>query len=395
MWKNKRVLLGVTGGIAAYKAIHLASQLTKRGAIVDVVFTPAAKQFVTALSFSSITGRGVYEDMFTHINGEIAHIHLSKVDYILMVPATKNEIAKLASGVADNLLLNTIYASKAKIYIAPAMNTTMYTHKTTEDALDTLRSFGYTIIPPVSGILACKEHGIGKLDEPEHILEFIEEHETHLDGIFKGKNVILTGGPTISKMDPVRIFTNQSSGKMANALGVALKKRGANVSYIGYFEPTFGPEKYIHIETTEEMLEAVKEASKQGDIFIMCAAPLDYAFESYSTQKVKKAGDLVIKLKRTPDILKTLKKEVQEMIVIGFAAETENHMENGMKKLTEKEMDYIIVNDVSSKTMGMGSAMNAGTILHRSGDRKEIHPMNKDCMAEEILEFVEAQETCM
>ena len=260
MFEGKRVVLAVTGGIAAYKSIYLASLLRKKGAIVETILTEAAQKFVKPVSFNGVTGHGVYSDGFQNINDEIPHIYLSKADMIIVAPASKNEIAKLACGMADNLLTSTISATKSPVFIVPAMNTNMYLNPINQENLRRLKEIGYIIIEPVSGNLACGDVGIGKMREPDEIYNFIYDYFKNAeDDFYSGMNVIVTGGPTISKLDPVRIFTNQSSGKMGERICESLIKRGANVTYISYKKPANEKINHIKIETTEDMLEEIKK----------------------------------------------------------------------------------------------------------------------------------------
>lgn len=391
MFEGKRVVLAVTGGIAAYKSIYLASLLRKKGAIVETILTEAAQKFVTPVSFNGVTGHGVYSDGFQNINDEIPHIYLSKADMIIVAPASKNEIAKLACGMADNLLTSTISATKSPVFIVPAMNTNMYLNPINQENLRRLKEIGYIIIEPVSGNLACGDVGIGKMREPDEIYNFIYDYFKNAeDDFYSGMNVIVTGGPTISKLDPVRIFTNQSSGKMGERICESLIKRGANVTYISYKKPANEKINHIKIETTEDMLEEIKKRMCDNELLIMSAAPLDYEFESYHDEKIKKGEALTFKMKRTPDILKTIKPDKGDLKVIGFAAESENAYEYGLEKLKNKGMDMIFINNILKDNV-FGSEENNGIMISKNGEEKKVPRMDKSLIADAILDFFKEQ----
>lgn len=391
MFEGKRVVLAVTGGIAAYKSIYLASLLRKKGAIVETILTEAAQKFVTPVSFNGVTGYGVYSDGFQNINDEIPHIYLSKADMIIVAPASKNEIAKLACGMADNLLTSTISATKSPVFIVPAMNTNMYLNPINQENLRRLKEIGYIIIEPVSGNLACGDVGIGKMREPDEIYNFIYDYFKNAeDDFYSGMNVIVTGGPTISKLDPVRIFTNQSSGKMGERICESLIKRGANVTYISYKKPANEKINHIKIETTEDMLEEIKKRMGNNELLIMSAAPLDYEFESYHDEKIKKGEALTFKMKRTPDILKTIKPDKGDLKVIGFAAESENAYEYGLEKLKNKGMDMIFINNILKDNV-FGSEENNGIMISKNGEEKKVPRMDKSLIADAILDFFKEQ----
>lgn len=391
MFEGKRVVLAVTGGIAAYKSIYLASLLRKKGAIVETILTEAAQKFVTPVSFNGVTGHGVYSDGFQNINDEIPHIYLSKADMIIVAPASKNEIAKLACGMADNLLTSTISATKSPVFIVPAMNTNMYLNPINQENLRRLKEIGYIIIEPVSGNLACGDVGIGKMREPDEIYNFIYDYFKNAeDDFYSGMNVIVTGGPTISKLDPVRIFTNQSSGKMGERICESLIKRGASVTYISYKKPANEKINHIKIETTEDMLEEIKKRMCDNELLIMSAAPLDYEFESYHDEKIKKGEALTFKMKRTPDILKTIKPDKGDLRVIGFAAESENAYEYGLEKLKNKGMDMIFINNILKDNV-FGSEENNGIMISKNGEEKKVPRMDKSLIADAILDFFKEQ----
>ena len=388
MFKDKRVLLGVTGGVAAYKAIEIASRLKKMGTLVDVCLTENALHFVTPLAFSSITGRDVYVDGFDMKDGKIPHIYLGEADYIIVAPATKNFIAKLRAGICDNLLLNAISASEAQTFIGPAMNTKMYLNKINLENIEYLKTLGYYFIEPDTGLLACNDVGIGKLPSPESILnEIISTHREN--SRFANKKVIVTSGSTVSQLDPVRIFTNRSSGKMGLAIARELKRRGVNVVYISRFKPEDDFYKYIDICTTSDMLEAIKDEIKDSKALFMAAAPLDYEFDSYVEEKIKKSDSLEFKLVRTKDILKTIAPIKGDMKVVGFAAESENHIEYGKEKLVKKDMDFIVINNIKGENSAFGSDRNSGTVLSKDNKKLEIKDTDKNSFARLMIDFVE------
>ena len=310
---------------------------------------------------------------------------------IIVAPASKNEIAKLACGMADNLLTSTISATKSPVFIVPAMNTNMYLNPINQENLRRLKEIGYIIIEPVSGNLACGDVGIGKMREPDEIYNFIYEYFKNAeDDFYSGMNVIVTGGPTISKLDPVRIFTNQSSGKMGERICESLIKRGANVTYISYKKPANEKINHIKIETTEDMLEEIKKRMGDNELLIMSAAPLDYEFESYHDEKIKKGEALTFKMKRTPDILKTIKPDKGDLKVIGFAAESENAYEYGLEKLKNKGMDMIFINNILKDNV-FGSEENNGIMISKNGEEKKVPRMDKSLIADAILDFFKEQ----
>ncbi|MDD7762015.1 MAG: bifunctional phosphopantothenoylcysteine decarboxylase/phosphopantothenate--cysteine ligase CoaBC [Firmicutes bacterium] len=384
--KDKRVLLGVTGGIAAYKAIELASRLTKAGALVDVVLSENALNFVTPLSFNSITGRHVYIDAFDNYNNKISHIDLAGADFAIIAPATKNFIAKLRAGIADDLLLDAISACINPVFIAPAMNSNMYLNETNMENIAYLKSKGYNIIEPASGVLACKTTGIGRLPEPVEIIKLVQD-KLSKECDFAGKKIIVTAGPTISKLDPVRIFTNRSSGKMGEAIASVLKSRGADVIYISHIIPKEDYYRYIRVDTTKDMLEAVKD-NLGADILFMNAAPLDYEFSSYNEEKIKKADELELKMTRTPDILKSIKEIKGDLKVFGFAAESENLIENAKKKIADKDMDFIFVNNIKGEDGTFGSDYNSGILIDKNGFQMEIARASKREIAKTLIDYV-------
>lgn len=388
MLHGKRIVVGVTGGIAAYKAPDIVHRLIKQGAEVDVVLTQGALQFVHPRTFSALTGRAVYTDMFDCTDSSIRHIELANCDMVLIAPATRNTVAKIASGMCDDLLSATVAATLAPIWIAPAMNSVMYTQSIFKAVLQKLQAFGVHVLPPAEGLLACGTEGIGKLPDPEKIVEEVCRYFVPLSGPLLGKRCIVTGGSTISKIDPARIFTNRSTGKMANALADALKRKGAAVTYIGRQAPTVRVDAFVQVDTTEEMLEAVLSTGKTAEILVMCAAPLDY-YADYHVEKIKKGGDLTLTFHRSPDILSTVRPHFPELFIFGFAAESTNHEASACEKMARKGMDMIFVNDISDADGAMGSDENEGVLLTRKGLRKTYAKMPKSELAYALVDDLE------
>lgn len=366
----KNVVIGVAGGIAAYKSLDVVSRLKKKDINVDVIMTESATQFVTALSFQSLSQNPVITNMFDEPKAfEIAHISLAKkADLLLVCPATANIIGKVANGIADDMLSTTIMATKAKVVFALAMNTNMYNNPIFQENVSKLRKLGYHFIDPDSGRLACGDTGKGKLADPEIIVEEVtnllgkssvdnlstsDRDDTSLgifNNDFKGKRVLITAGPTVVPVDPVRILTNRSSGKMGYSIAKAAQNRGADVTLISgpVSLPKIEGIRTQYIETNEDMYNAVVKNLEDTDILIMTAAVADYKIKNYSSDKIKKDdGDLILSFERDRDILKSLNKTRPDQLFIGFAAESNDHDKNAMKKLREKNIDMIVMNDIS------------------------------------------------
>ncbi|WP_069650207.1 bifunctional phosphopantothenoylcysteine decarboxylase/phosphopantothenate--cysteine ligase CoaBC [Caloranaerobacter ferrireducens] len=392
MLSNINVVLGVTGGIAAYKAVDVVSRLKKLGANVDVIMTKSATKFVTPLTFQSLSQNFVTVDMFAEPKKwEVEHISLAqKADIFLVAPATANVIGKVANGIADDMLTTTIMATRAKVIFAPAMNTNMYRNPIFKENMEKLKSLGYEFIKPASGRLACGDYGEGKMAEPADIVEYIKMHfakKTLLD-----KKVIVTAGPTIERIDPVRYITNFSSGKMGYAVAIEAKRRGADVILISGPTNLDKPEgiKVVSINTTMEMLKAVEEYFDETDVLIKAAAPLDYRPEVVSDKKIKKQdGSLNIKFVRNPDILAHFGKLKKKQILVGFAAETNDVIENAIKKIKIKNLDFIVANDVTMKNAGFRSNTNIATIIDKEGHTYNYPQMSKEELAKIILDKVE------
>jgi len=389
MLANKTVVLGVTGGIATYKAADLASKLTQAGASVRVVMTSSATEFVAPLTFSSLTGNPVATEMFgPAAELQITHIALaSAADVVAIVPATANTIAKLASGIADDMLSCVVLATKAPVVVAPAMHGNMYQNPITQENLARLKARGFTIIEPEYGRLASGAVGPGRLAEIHKIMGTIQQ-VLGRDGDLAGRRIVVTAGGTREPIDPVRFIGNRSSGKMGYALAEAARDRGASVSLIT--APTSLPEpvgvEMIRVETTSQMKDAVAKACAQADALIMAAAPADYQPKSAAEHKIKKeAASLSLELIRTPDILSEVK---GNFLKVGFSAETEDVTENARKKLQSKNLDLMVANDVTAADSGFGTDTNKVTLIDREGNLEDLPLMSKREVADRVLERV-------
>ncbi|MEW8972762.1 MAG: bifunctional phosphopantothenoylcysteine decarboxylase/phosphopantothenate--cysteine ligase CoaBC [Tissierellaceae bacterium] len=394
MLKDKTIVLGVTGGIAVYKAADIVSRLKKQNANVEVIMTEGAMEFVNPLTFQTMSNNPVHSSMFNKIEKfDVEHISLAqKADVILVAPATANTIGKIANGIADNLLTTVIMASKAKIIFALAMNTGMYNNPIVQENIEKLKNLGYEFISPAVGLLACGDYGAGKMAEPIDIVEYVRGSLIEKDLL--GKKIVITAGPTIEPLDPVRYITNHSSGKMGYSIAKEAKDRGAEVVLISgptHLTPPDGL-KTVHIKTTEEMFTAVGEYFDECDVLIKSAAPSDYRPEKVSKNKIKKKDDEVdelnLKFVRNPDIAEYYGSKKKGQIMVGFAAETDNLYEYASKKLKKKNFDFIVANDVTQKGAGFKGDTNIVTIIHRSGEIDEYPIMSKDSVARVIIDRV-------
>lgn len=389
MCKEKTVVLGVSGGIAVYKALDLVSRLKKKNINVHVIMTKSAMEFVTPLSFQSLSQNFVSHDMFDEPKAyEIQHISLAqKADLVAIVPATANIIGKVSNGISDDLLSTTIMATKASVLFAPAMNTNMYLNPIVQQNIERLKKIGYKFIAPQSGRLACGDVGEGKLCD----IETIEEHILSMLYDLKdltGKNILVTAGPTIEAIDPVRYITNRSTGKMGYAIAEEARDRGANVTLISGPSNLKPPVNvnFIEAHTNKEMYDAVLKDYDNMDIVIKSAAVADYKPKEYSSQKIKKTGDeLNLSFVRNNDILKTLGENKKNQILIGFAAESNDLIQNAEKKLSKKNLDMIVVNDISLSDIGFGSDDNKVTMLFKDGTSKALEKMSKREVARELF----------
>ena len=389
MLKGKTVLLGVTGGIAAYKSVTLASALIKLGATVEVVMTENATKFVTPLTFEQLTGRRTMVDTFDrNFSHQVEHIALAdRTDLVIIAPATANICAKLAHGLADDMLTTTVLACRCPKLIAPAMNTNMYENPITQDNLSVLKRYGWDVIDPASGRLACGAVGKGKMPEPEtlvqHILKYIAmPHD--LDG----KRVLVTAGPTQESIDPVRYITNHSSGKMGYAIARAAMLRGADVTLISGPVDIDAPMfvKLVPITSAQDMFNAVAEHYYDADYIFKAAAVADYTPTTYYDNKVKKSdNDMSIPLKRTTDILAFLGEHKKaDQVICGFSMETENMIENSRAKLVKKNVDMICANNLKQDGAGFGVDTNIITVITEN-DTVELPLQSKDAAANEII----------
>lgn len=385
MIKGKKIVLGITGSIAAYKAAVLARALIKKGAEVQIVITPAGKEFITPLTLSTITSKPVISEFFARRDGTWhSHVDLGLwADAMVIAPATASTIGKMANGIADNMLITTYLSMKAPVFVAPAMDLDMYAHPSTQKNLDTLRSYGNVIIEPAEGELASHLVGKGRMEEPEKIVEVLENFFT--EGMeLKRKKIMITAGPTYEKIDPVRFIGNYSSGKMGYALAECCAERGAEVILVS--GPVSITEKHpnirkISVESAEEMYQAAVREFTGSDAAILCAAVADFTPESQSEQKIKREKeDLVLRLKPTHDIaaaLGKLKKENQ--IMVGFALETNDEVEHAKDKLERKNLDFIVLNSLNDKGAGFRHDTNKITIIDKNSvtefplkDKKEV-----------------------
>lgn len=394
--ENKRcVCIGVSGGIAAYKALDIVSALRKKDIDVRVIMTESATKFVTPLTFQSLSQNMVATDMFAEPKAfEIQHISLAKrADIFLVAPATANIIGKVANGIADDMLSTTIMATKAKVIFAPAMNTNMYENKIVQSNIEKLTCLGYEFIEPASGRLACGDEGRGKLADVntivEKVLDALENKDIPKDLL--GKKVLISAGPTYSNIDPVRFITNKSTGKMGYYIAEEARDRGADVTLVSgptNLKPPYGV-KVINITTNEEMKEAIFENYEDSNIVIKSAAVADYKIKNYSNDKIKKGdGDLVLTFVRDNDILKLLGEKKTNQILVGFAAESTNISENAKRKLESKNLDYIVANDITSSDTGFGSDDNKVVIFTKDGEEINLDKMSKRKVASKIFDTI-------
>jgi phosphopantothenoylcysteine decarboxylase/phosphopantothenate--cysteine ligase len=398
--QGKRIVLGVTGGIAAYKAAALTSKLTQAGAAVDVILTQSALQFIQPLTFQALSHRPVYTDMFQEPDPSvIAHIELAdKADLVLIAPATANIIGKMANGIADDMLTTTVLATKAPVMLAPAMNVNMYAHPAVTANLQRLSQYGYRFIEPGEGLLACGWVGKGRLAEPEEIVDavvrFFSEQTQNVQDL-RGKRVLVTAGPTREKIDPVRYISNHSSGKMGYALAEAARDRGAEVVLVS--GPTALPRPagvaFVSVESVQEMYDAVMQYLPQSDIVVKAAAVSDYRPKTVHAHKLKKSGGtLHLELDKAPDILQAVgERKKADQFVVGFAAETQEVLAHAKDKLERKNLDMIVANDVLLEGAGMGSDTNIVTLLTRDGDQLALDIGSKREVADKIFDAILAK----
>lgn len=396
--ENKTVVLGVTGGIAAYKIPNLASALVKEGADVHVIMTKNATNFITPITFETLTNNKCIVDTFDRdFSFEVKHVSLAqKADIMMIAPATANVMAKLANGLADDMLTTTALACDAPIAVSPAMNTHMYEKKVTQDNIAKLREYGFIIVEPATGMLACKDVGIGKMPEPDELLEVIHSIIAR-EKVLANRKLVVTAGPTEEAIDPVRYITNHSSGKMGYAIAQEAAWMGADVTLISGRTALSVPYgvRCVRVSSAHDMYEAVLDAAKDADIIIKAAAVADYRPKNVASDKLKKAdfGDSpVIELERTDDILGTLggKKaagEYKDLFLCGFSMETKDMVANSKKKLEKKHLDLIVANNV--KDEGAGFAVDTNVVTLISKDEERSYPiMTKDEVAYRLLSYI-------
>lgn len=390
MLKGKTVLLGVSGGIAAYKAAALASALVKQHAAVEVVMTKNSTEFITPLTFEQLTGRRVMVDTFDrNFSHQVEHIALAeRTDLVIVAPATANVCAKFAHGLADDMLTTTVLACRCPKLIAPAMNTNMFENPVTQDNLKLLEYYGWEIIPPASGRLACGAVGKGKLPEPEVLLDYVMRFLA-MPHDLEGKRVLVTAGPTQEALDPVRYLTNHSSGKMGCAIAKMAMLRGADVTLVcgplSVTPPAFV--KTVNVVSAQDMFDAVTSLAPKSDLIFKAAAVADYTPAEYNDQKMKKSdNDLSIPLKRTQDILKYLgEHRTDGQVICGFSMETQNMIENSKRKLQSKNIDMICANNLKTEGAGFGVDTNVITVITES-EVKELPLQSKESAANAILD---------
>jgi len=387
---NRTVVLGVTGSIAAYKAADLASQLTQAGAKVEVIMTEAATEFITPITFRSIAGRPVVTEMFELASEySVEHVALAEAaDIMVIAPATANIIAKLAAGIADDMLCCTVLATKAPVIVAPAMDVNMYESPVTQENLAKLRARDFNIVGPAYGRLASGKTGLGRLADIDEILGAISQ-VLGKSGDLGGKRIVVTAGGTQEPVDPVRCLTNRSSGKMGYALAEAARDRGAQVVLVSAPSALSRPTgvDMVDVRTVQEMYEAVKKAATKADALIMAAAVADYRPVRVSERKIKRqqASALTLELERTPDILGQVK---GKLLRVGFAAESENLVANAKEKLHNKRLDLIVANDITAADSGIGADTNQVVIIDRRDKVEELPLLPKREVADRILDKV-------
>jgi len=389
MLKNKVIVLGVSGGIAAYKAADLASKLAQAGANVKVVMTREATELVKPLTFQALTGNPVVTGMFEPAPlSAITHVSLAdEADIVVIVPATANIIAKMAAGIADDILTCTVLATKAPIVISPAMHNNMYVNPVTRENIAKLKTRGFTVIPAVHGRLASGSIGYGRLPEIAEIMGIVTQTLGKKSDL-SGKRIVVTAGGTQEAIDPVRYISNNSSGKMGYALAEAARDRGAVVTLITtptVLNPVAGVET-VNVRSAKQMKDAVIRTTAKADVLIMAAAVADYMPKTVAAQKIKKdAGSLTLELVKTPDILSEVN---GKFIKVGFAAETQDLVANAKKKLVNKSLDIIVANDVTAKDSGFGSDSNKVVIIKKEGKMEDLPLMTKREVAEKIMDNV-------
>ncbi|WP_093689523.1 bifunctional phosphopantothenoylcysteine decarboxylase/phosphopantothenate--cysteine ligase CoaBC [Sporolituus thermophilus] len=392
MMKGKNIVLGVSGGIAAYKSVEIVSRLRKAGSSVHVIMTKSATEFVTPLTFREISGNPVVVDMWEEPkNWNVQHIALATLaDLFLIAPATANIIGKIANGIADDMLSTTVMATKAPIVLAPAMNSNMYLNPIVQQNLQKLAGLGYHIIEPATGMLACGVEGPGRLPEPEIIVAKVDEL-LRPHGVLAGKRILVTAGGTREPLDPVRYLGNRSSGKMGYAIAEAAALRGAEVILVSGSTGLNPPRGVLvkMVETAEEMRQAVLAEYAACDVVIKAAAVADYRPKEIAEHKIKKTGEtLTLVLEKNPDILRELGALKRHQILVGFAAETQDLLGNAQEKLAKKNLDMIVANDVTLPGAGFNADTNIVKLIYRDGSVEELEQMPKKRVAEIVLDRI-------
>lgn len=393
MLGNKKIVLGITGSIAAYKACILVRLLIKKGAEVQVVMTPSAKEFITPLTLATLTKKPVVSEFFDRRDGSW-HSHVSLglwADAMLIAPASASTVGKMANGIADNMLVTTYLSMKAPVFVAPAMDLDMYAHPSTQQNLRKLASYGNHIIEPGTGHLASDLEGKGRMEEPERIVEVLEQFFAK-QSVLSGKNVLITAGPTYEKIDPVRFIGNYSSGKMGFALAEVCAEQGAEVTLVSGPVTLTAKHPAIHrvdVESAAEMYEAATHNFPDADIAILCAAVADFTPKVTADKKIKRKGDnLTLELQPTRDIAAALGEVKREgQVMVGFALETNDELDNARKKLKEKNLDFIVMNSLQDKGAGFRVDTNKVTIIDRQG-LTAYDTKSKREVAEDIVEFL-------
>ena len=397
MLKGKKIVLGITGSIAAYKACLIIRGLIKQGAEVQVVITPAGKEFITPITLSALTHKPVVSEFFSQRDGTWnSHVDLGLwADAMLIAPATASTIGKMANGIADNMLITTYLSMKAPVFIAPAMDLDMYAHPSTQQNLKTLQGYGNHIIEPQSGFLASGLEGKGRMEEPERIVEFLDKalSQAEPQKDLAGKSILITAGPTYEKIDPVRFIGNYSSGKMGFALAAECARRGADVTLVAGPVSLSTPEgvNRIDVESCQEMYEASTKAFPQMDAAILCAAVADFRPETTADQKIKREkDDLILRLQPTHDIAQQLGKlKTGNQVLVGFALETNDEEVNAKKKLAKKNLDFIVLNSTRNKGTTFRSDDNQISIISANG-QKDFPKKPKTEVARDIVDELAA-----
>lgn len=389
--KGKKIILGITGSIAAYKAAYLIRAFIKKGAEVQVVITPAGKEFITPVTLSALTGKPVISEFFTANDGTWhSHVDLGLwADAMIIAPATASTIGKMANGIADNMLITTYLSAKAPVFVAPAMDLDMFAHPSTQHNLDLLRSYGNYIIEPGVGELASHLEGKGRMEEPDKIVAFVEDFFTSRQELAK-KKIVITAGPTYEKIDPVRFIGNYSSGKMGFALAEECAARGADVTLITgpvSLKVTHPAIRRIDVESAQEMYVAALREYPEAAAAVMCAAVADYAPDHCSDVKIKRSGDdMMLRLRPNPDIAAALGKiKRPDQVLAGFALETDNEEENALLKLKRKNLDFIVLNSLQDSGAGFRCDTNKVTILTAGGVRTSFDVKPKREVASDIV----------